>query len=211
MINSIENECILNIDRTAPVNAPAINLTSGDYNQPKELELSKGESGALMKYSLDDGKSWNEYSSPVLLTSGNYSICTMQIDKASNESKKSDTVNVKIKDTFPLVNLINIRVPDGKYKVGQKIKITAYLDEEVMTVPENSATLTIKSCNGAENEKTINVIPSNTKTKQLNFEYIIQKGDNYDGVQITALNLLETIVDKYGNVPTENTKNATYH
>ena len=208
LINSIENECKLNIDITVPVNAPSINLTSGDYNQPKELELSKGESGALMKYSLDDGKSWNEYSSPVLLTSGNYSICTMQIDKASNESKKSDTVNVKIKDTFPLVNLINIRVPDGKYKVGQKIKITAYLDEEVMTVPENSATLTIKSCNGAENEKTINVIPSNTKTKQLNFEYIIQKGDNYDGVQITALNLLETIVDKYGNVPTENTKNA---
>lgn len=200
-------ERTLTIDKTSPLNAPSINVTEGVYNNSQSLELSNIEPGATSKYSLDGGKSWSVYEEAVEIYSGDYSICTMQIDIAGNESAKSEIVNISINDTFPMISMINIRNPDGKYKKGEKISLKVYLSDYIMSVPENSANITIKNCQGTD-QKQINVTPFASQTKELNFEYVIEEGDSYNGVMVEALELTSSLKDKYGNIPSDATRDA---
>lgn len=175
----------IKLDTTNP-EAPSIlvpGITNGSVitedNANVEFSLGNTETGATVKYSIDDGDQWSDYTDVVsLVNNGTYKIKAYQIDAAGNESEKSETYTVTI-DRGALLKRISATTPNGTYKVGDTIN--GYLEfRKEVTLPAGAK---VKLNIG----KSVEITNPTTEAQTFNFEYEVKEGDLVDDLDVEEL------------------------
>ncbi len=152
-----------------------------EYYNNVSFTLGNLESGIRYEYSLNNGSSWQAYSSEITLSNnGEYTIKGRQIDKAGNVGESPSAISITI-DKGDLVQRISSSNNDGVYTTGS-IPITIYLRKEVTI----TGTPTLKLNNGK-----IASYTGGTGTKEdLAFTYTIDNDASHDiaRLDVTEIN-----------------------
>lgn len=204
------------LDTTSPKAPNSTGINDKDiFNKPPEFTVTQDSSDSdiqKLEYSLDNGQTWKDYSDKVTIENGGtYSIIVRATDYAGNTTT-SDSKTITFNDRFPEILEIALDSPDGNYKLGDKLIFSVTLADTVKSYQTTDATLTFEefqNTNGmaTTNSKTINVVASDSNDSNvLKFEYQVAKGDNFNGIHISALSL-KNIQDKYTNKQDDATKN----
>jgi len=111
------------IDTTAPL-APLVGgITNNSFVKIDQVFTLSGESGASLKYSLDNGSNWSNYTAGVTISAeGTYQITAKQTDLAGNTSANSTTITVTIDKTAPSAPVIG-GIVAGTYNSTQTFTI----------------------------------------------------------------------------------------
>lgn len=164
---------------TTPPDSPVISgFTNGavliDDNASVSVTIT-GEQGAAISYSIDNGETWNVYSSAIKLTNnGEYKIKAKQTDIAGNESSDSDVQTVTI-DKGALIKKISATTLNGTYKAGDVIN--GYIEfRGPVTLSNFNITLNVKN---GDTSKTISTFTKGENNKY-NFVYTVSNGDVLD-------------------------------
>lgn len=166
---------------TNPPDSPVISdFTDGavliDDNASVSVTI-KGEQGAAISYSIDNGETWNVYNSPITLSNnGVYKIKAKQTDIAGNESLVSDVKTVTI-DKGALIKKISATTFNGTYKADDVINGYIEFRGPVTLLEGFAITLNVKN-NG--NAKKIEDFTKGENNKY-NFVYTVSDGDVLDG------------------------------
>ena len=173
----------IKLDTTAPSVPSILGITNNsvitDDNANVEFSLGNTETGATVKYSIDDGVQWSDYTKVVsLVNNGTYSIKAYQIDAAGNESGKSETYTVTI-DRGALLKRISATTPNGTYKVGDTIN--GYLEfRKEVTLPAGAK---VKLNIG----KSVEITNPETEAQTFYFEYTVKEGDLVEDLDVEEL------------------------
>ena len=93
------------------------------------IKLLKNRNEEIIKYSFDDGKTWNEYTKNIKITqSGKYTILAKAEDETGTESDISE-FSFEIQD--PAENTIEVRIKEGSHCIKQLVEIN---DEKYVIV-----------------------------------------------------------------------------
>lgn len=206
------------LDTTRP-SAPSVSgvlpdgtsiITGGVYNKKPTITVTSADSDIKSyEYSTDGGLTWNTYSSPKEIDAGPRNIVARVTDKAGNVSSNSTPITITINLSFPNLLEVSIAKVDGKYKAGTPVEFKVFLDDVVEPYSAGAANLTFTGINkGSGVTRTVNVDASIIETNKLTFTYTVGSEDDFDGVEITALDF-GTIKDRYNNYGTANTTQIT--
>lgn len=187
------------VDTVQPQVPVITGVSDGDYiygNSGATVTISNKKDGAQLMYSVDGGKSWGEYSSPIVLTNnGEYTISAYQKDKAGNESAKSSQIVIHI-DSGSILTSITSKDPSGVYTTGHTIPI--YLNfRKPVSVTGGSITLNLSNGRTATYNSTATIKDDNGSTEKAQFDYTIQDGDNIDVLNVESIT--GTFKDAEGN------------
>lgn len=202
------------IDTDSPAKPSIMNetgtaLTSGKYQNQVKFTLKTTDSDiAKTEYSLNDGTTWNEYSSAtnsgVVTVTSSAKLTAKSTDWAGNESSNADTVNLDISSTFPAFQ-IDCTDSDGTYPAGNKLTFTVTFAEKV-TAPSNTSDVYIQLSaltgtvggDGSTNNGRATFTSFNASTNVATFTYTVQDPDEFtlkvaqNGVVLTGFK------DEYG-------------
>ncbi|MCQ2582500.1 MAG: hypothetical protein MJ160_01210 [Treponema sp.] len=145
---------------------------------------------AVRKYSVDNGKSWSDYTGQVtLLDNGDYTVTAYQQDKAGNVSSNATAIHFNI-DAGHILTSVTAGVPTGTYTTGKEIPI--YLNFRKPINVNNAAALSLNLSNGQKA-----TYSSGSGTTQALFKYTVQEGDSCDALNVTSIT--GTFTDAAGN------------
>lgn len=188
--NTFDN---INLDTKAPSAPSILGITDGSVitedNANVEFRLGNTETGATVKYSIDGGVQWSDYTKVVsLVNNGTYSIKAYQIDAAGNESENSETYTVTI-DRGALLKRISATTPNGTYKAGDTIN--GYLEfRKTVTLPAGAKVIL-----NVESGNEVLITNPEKEAQTFNFEYKVQKGDLVDDLDVTGLSFASVTLD----------------
>lgn len=178
---------------TNPPDSPVISdFTDGavliDDNASVSVTI-KGEQGAAISYSIDNGETWNVYNSPITLSNnGVYKIKAKQTDIAGNESLVSDVKTVTI-DKGALIKKISATTFNGTYKADDVINGYIEFRGPVTLLEGFAITLNVKK-NG--NAKKIEDFTKGENNKY-NFVYKIEEGDTLESEYLNVKDISGTV------------------
>jgi hypothetical protein len=139
-------------------------------------------------YNPSGANSWTDYTGPVTLGDGEYSIFAYQQDAAGNRKDVASATSFNVDNGY-ILQSINVNKPTGRYGAGETIKFTlTFRNEVTITNP----VLNIKV--GTASRQL--AAPDISGKKTLAFEYLTESG--VDGL-ITVDSLGGTFKDKYEN------------
>ena len=90
-----EKPAKLTVNITAKKNLTNVNGID-TYIVSPSLSITGNEAGSKVEYSLDNGVSWNDYSTAVSIPNGSYKITARQTDKAGNVSDLTDPLSIVV-------------------------------------------------------------------------------------------------------------------
>lgn len=177
----------LTVSITASKNPTKVNSID-TYIVSPSLSITGEEEGNKVEYSLDNGVSWNVYSEAVSIENGSYKITARQIDKAGNVSELTDPKSIVVDSAFPSIVDFTVSSPDGNYKVGSKVQFALSFSDKVIVASGNTSTVTFESENTPTATRTADVVATATAGQNtVIFEYIVQAGDNLQGIVLKSV------------------------
>ena len=182
-----EKPAKLTVNITAKKNLTNVNGID-TYIVSPSLSITGNEAGSKVEYSLDNGVSWNDYSTAVSIPNGSYKITARQTDKAGNVSDLTDPLSIVVDSAFPSIVDFTVSSPDGNYKVGSKVQFALSFSDKVKVASGNTSKVTFESVNTPKVEKTANVVATDAAGQNtVIFEYTVQAGDNLKGIVLKSV------------------------
>lgn len=182
-----EKPAKLTVNITAKKNPTNVNGID-TYIVSPSLSITGNEAGSKVEYSLDNGVSWNDYSTAVSIPNGSYKITARQTDKAGNVSELTDPMSIVVDSAFPSIVDFTVSSPDGNYKVGSKVQFALSFSDKVKVASGNTSKVTFESVNTPKVEKTANVVATDAAGQNtVIFEYTVQAGDNLKGIVLKSV------------------------
>lgn len=183
------------IDTTNP-DKPVINgLTDGAIlysNEGFEFTIQYDSDAAVNKYSLDNGKSWNDYASKVTLANnGTYTVTAYSEDKAGNVSDYADSYTVTI-DKGNILTSMTAGIPDGTYIAGREIPIVLNFRKPVKVSSDSTLVLNTTPVRTAK-------YTSGTGTNQVTYTYTVQDNDSCSDKKLEVSGFTGSITDEKNN------------
>ena len=178
------NELTVNITGTStPVNGIDTYIVS------PSLSITGNEAGSKVEYSLDNGLSWNDYStSAVSIENGSWKIIARQTDKSGNVSDLKDPMSIVVDSAFPSIVDFTVSSPDGNYKVGSKVQFALSFSDKVIVKSGNTSKVTFESVNTPKATKTADVVATAAEGQNtVIFEYTVQAEDNLQGIILKSV------------------------
>ncbi len=177
----------LTVSITASKNPTKVNDID-TYIVSPSLSITGNEAGSKVEYSLDNGVSWNVYSTAVSIPNGSYKITARQTDKAGNVSELTDPKSIVVDSAFPSIVDFTVSSPDGNYKVGSKVQFALSFSNKVIVASGNTSKVTFESVNTPTATKTANVVATDAAGQNtVIFEYTVQAGDNLQGIVLKSV------------------------
>lgn len=175
-INVYKNTFDIQLDTRAPSAPSILGITDGSVitedNANVEFSLGNTETGATVKYSIDDGDQWSDYKGDITLTNnGTYYITAYQIDAAGNESEKSKTYTVTI-DRGALLKRISATTPNGTYNANKPIE--GFLEFRGEVILPSGAQVKL---NVGNDGKYVDIKDPTIEANIFYFDYKIEEGD----------------------------------
>lgn len=192
---SSSNENAINIKTSKPKTPVIQGITSGDkiYSSAGvSFTVDKFESTSkIKKYSIDGGKSWNDYpeSGTVNITdNGSYTVTAYQEDASGNKSEEAAQISFTI-DKGDFLTSINAQKSDGTYTTGTLIPIVLKF-----RYPVSATNAKIRLNTTPAKEITLTSV---TKQSELTFNYTVEDGQNCENLNVTQFTC-STITDEKG-------------
>lgn len=171
---------------TEPANIPSVIIDDSGFS----FEI-KGETGAKIEYSIDEGKNWTLYNNKVTIkNNGTYNVICRQTDLANNVSDIKEGFSVII-DKGPLLKNITTENPNGKYSKGV---IKGFINFRVPVKFQDGATLKLNI--GGD----VPIIEPTTESNKFEFVYTIAENDKTDLLNIEEFPTTVLYKDKAVNV-----------
>lgn len=196
--NTVTHEDLkdIRIDTTAPGKPTIVGISKGAYiyaNTGAKFTLGNiSDDAVIKKYSVDDGKSWSNYTGQVTIDkNGEYDILAYQEDAAGNKSPDfaaSDKYHINI-DIGNILTSITAGVPTGTYTTGKEIPV--YLNFRKKVTIASGAKLTLSNNKEA-------VYTSGSGTTKATFTYTVANGDDCTSLNVSSIT--GTYKDEKGNV-----------
>lgn len=182
-----EKPAKLTVNITAKKNPTNVNGID-TYIVSPSLSITGNEAGSIVEYSLNNGVSWNDYSTAVSIPNGSYKITARQTDKAGNVSELTDPKSIVVDSAFPSIVDFTVSSPDGNYKVGSKVQFALSFSNKVIVASGNTSKVTFESVNTPKVTKTADVVATATAGQNtVIFEYTVQAEDNLQGIVLKSV------------------------
>lgn len=150
---------------TTPANIPSVIIDDSGFS----FEI-KGETGAKIEYSIDEGKNWTLYNNKVTIkNNGTYNVICRQTDKANNVSDIKEGFSVLI-DKGPLLKNITTENPNGKY--SKDVTIKGIINFRVPVKFQNGAKLKLNI-----GDDDVPILNPTTESNKFEFVYEIKQND----------------------------------
>jgi hypothetical protein len=185
----------INIDKTPPtvtysISPASPNGTGGWYNNSPTVSLSASDNLSGVNstaYSLDNGKTWQTYKAPFVLTNGNYSLIYGAVDNASNQYNNTTVKIIKVDASAPVLGQINAPL------TPMRISTVVNVSDSVSNDPSGLANVTWSWGDGTSSSGTFN---SNTN--------VVNGSHTYSSAGTYMIGLNVTDIVGYKNSTTYN-------
>ncbi|HKK61100.1 MAG TPA: Ig-like domain-containing protein, partial [Bacteroidales bacterium] len=141
---SLSDNSTIVIDGIAPAAPSVSDISSGDYNSDQTFTVT-GDGSSTLEYSLDNGGSWQSYTSSVTLSAEDtYDVVARQTDAAGNVSPSSSVITVTIDKTSPGVPTVT-GISEGSYNTDQTFTVSGELGASIEYSLDNGSSWAIFS------------------------------------------------------------------
>jgi hypothetical protein len=184
---------------------PQLTLETGSTDQVLNYASGSGTSTLTFSYTIQAGDTSSDLTyiatNPLALNGGTIKNAS-SLDAVLTLPSPTDTGSlgankaIVVDTTLPTVTSFSSTTPDGSYKAGSQIDITATLSEVVTTAASITVTL--------DNGQTV-VLTHNTENNTLTGSYTIGSGQSSSDLGISSFALTSAPVDLAGNIMTSTT------
>jgi len=184
---------------------PQLTLETGSTDQVLNYASGSGTSTLTFSYTVQAGDTSSDLTyiatNPLALNGGTIKNAS-SLDAVLTLPSPTDTGSlgankaIVVDTTLPTVTSFSSTTPDGSYKAGSQIDITATLSEVVTTAASITVTL--------DNGQTV-VLTHNTENNTLNGSYTIGSGQSSSDLGISSFALTSAPADLAGNIMTSTT------
>jgi hypothetical protein len=184
---------------------PQLTLETGSTDQVLNYASGSGTSTLTFSYTIQAGDTSSDLTyiatNPLALNGGTIKNAS-SLDAVLTLPSPTDTGSlgankaIVVDTTLPTVTSFSSTTPDGSYKAGSQIDITATLSEVVTTAASITVTL--------DNGQTV-VLTHNTENNTLTGSYTIGSGQSSSDLGISSYALTSAPADLAGNIMTSTT------
>lgn len=183
----------------------AVGTTKVMYaTEDKNLVINFAETSGTKKwtrsYSATGTNNWSDYTGPISLSAGEWTIAAYQEDAAGNKSNIQTYSTFEVDKKGHILNSVTVDKPAAAYSSGETFTFTLNFRKEI-----KSSNAKIKINIGANGKEISPQETANTLTNKLTFKYTSAAGDALTtGTTKLAVTAIEgTFKDTYENVVTD--------